>query len=153
MRYAIKSEILDYQEEDRNIYTQSHFTWGEGSWKTTHTVTTYRKVIEYKLFVSDPERYREFGGQVGNKVYEVCGKEPREYEVSFGFISSLRCITMRDNGLSGEYLYNAQHISGDKQQYVYERFQQTFSNTDLFIVRTIIITYIYTKDAVTGSTR
>lgn len=152
MRYAIKSEILDCQVEDSRTYTQSHFTWGEGSWETEHTVTTYRKVIEYKLFVSDPERYRELGGQVGAEQCELRGEEPSEY-VSFDFMSSLGYITMRKDGLSGEYLYDSQHVSGDKEQYVYERLQRVYSDTDLFLVRTRIITYIYTKEAQTGSTR
>ena len=60
---------------------------------------------------------------------------------------------MRKDGLSGEYLYDSQHVSGDKEQYVYERLQRVYSDTDLFLVRTRVITYIYTKEAETGSTR
>lgn len=150
MRYAIKTEILDYQVEDSRTYTQSHFTWDEGSWETKHTVTTYKKVVEYKLFVSDLARYRELGGQMENSVLEERRNDEPGIFVSFGFMSSLRSITMRENGLSGEYLYDVQRILGDKEQYVYERLSWKPSEIGLLLARTIIVTYIYTKEVQTG---
>jgi hypothetical protein len=154
MKYSIQCRLIKDEIIDEHEYSQSHFTWGEGSWETYYKRTNRYALVEHFLFVDNVDLYNKLGGKTDDIELES-KSEPSTYPMPFRDISGIHdmqiCGISKD--VDGDYIYVSQEIIDKKELFSYERLLRLSSSSGLFLVRTVKRAHHYTLDKQTYSTR